>query len=75
MKASEERRHEYMVGMIHDMEVRAEGVEQGIEQGIEQNRIASIKNVMDSLAVEASRAMDILQIPEQDRQRYLAMLL
>ena len=29
VKASEERRHEYMVGMIHDMEVRAEGVEQG----------------------------------------------
>ena len=33
VKASEERRHEYMVTMVRDMEIRQEGIEQGVEQG------------------------------------------
>ena len=33
VKTSEQRRHEYMVMMIHDMEVREEGRKEGIKEG------------------------------------------
>ena len=39
VKASEERRHEYMVMMIHDMEVREEGREEGRKEGREEGKI------------------------------------
>ena len=74
VKASEERRHEYMVTMIRDMEIREEGVEQGIAQGVERERLESIKNVMKSLGVDAGEAMRILGIPDSDRKYYLDML-
>ena len=82
VKASEERRHEYMVGWIHDMEVREEGREAGREEGreagreegAEKQRLQSIASVMDSLGVGPEDAMGILKVPEADRGRYLEML-
>ena len=74
VKASEERRHEYMVGKIHDMEMRAEGFEEGMGLGIEEGVFRSIRNVMDSLGCGADRAMDVLQVPAPERDRYVELL-
>ena len=70
VKSSEERRHEYMVMMIHDMEMK----EEGREEGIDQNRVESIKNVMEGLKYTAQQAMDLLKIPVADQSKYLAKL-
>ena len=40
VKTSEQRRHEYMVMMIHDMEVREEGREEGRKAG--EERLAAL---------------------------------
>ena len=70
VKSSEERRHEYMVMMIHDMEMK----EEGRAEGIDQNRVESIKNIMDGLKYTAQQAMDLLKIPAADQDKYLAKL-
>ena len=70
VKSSEERRHEYMVMMIHDMEMK----EEGRAEGIDQNRVESIKNIMDGLKYTAQQAMDLLKIPAADQEKYLAKL-
>ena len=51
------------------------GEEKGIEQGIEQGVLSSIKNLMDSMKISASDAMDYLKIPEEQRDKYLKKLL
>ena len=38
VKASEERRREYMIFNMHDNEVRAEGRAEGLEEGLEKGR-------------------------------------
>lgn len=70
VKASEERRHEYMIARIHEMEIR----EEGREEGIEQTRVDNIKNLMKALKFTAREAMDALLIPEADQEKYLAKL-
>ena len=70
VKASEERRHEYMVMMIREMEAR----EEAREEGIDQTRIESIKSIMKTLKLTVEQAMDALQIPKDDRAKYMARL-
>jgi predicted transposase/invertase (TIGR01784 family) len=78
VKSSEERRHEYMVMMIREMEAkeegRAEGRAEGRSEGIDQNRVESIKNIMDGLKYSAQQAMDLLKIPAAEQDKYLAKL-
>ena len=59
-----------MVMMIHDMEMK----EEGRAEGIDQNRVESIKNIMKKLKYTARQAMDLLEIPAADREKYLAKL-
>ena len=47
------------------------GEEKGIEQGIEQGVLSSIKNLMDSMKISASEAMDYLKIPEEQQAKYM----
>ena len=70
VKASEERRHEYMVMMIREMEAR----EEAREEGIDQNRVDSIKNIMETLKLTAQQAMDALKIPKGEQGKYMARL-
>ena len=74
VKSSEERRHEYMVTAIRDMEIREEGRMEGRMEGREENRLESIRSVMESLDVEALKAMEILRIPQSDWQSYAEQL-
>ena len=55
-------------------ETRNEGIAKGREQGMEQERIANIRNLMDSLKMTAQQAMDALKIPTADQSKYVAKL-
>ena len=51
-------------------EGRAEGRAEGVDEGILQ----SIRSLMESAQWTPQKAMDMLKIPETDRDRYSAML-
>lgn len=59
-----------------------QGIEQGKEQGIEigtergrkQERIQSLFALMSALHLSPKQAMDILQIPESEREYYMERL-
>ena len=57
-------------------EVENRGIEkgraEGREQGREQNLIENIRAVMDSLNVSIEKAMEILKVPSDKQQFYLA---
>ena len=59
-------------------EVRREGIEQGIEQGERNGRfkeqLSSIRNMMKKLGITAEKAMDVLDIPADKRDIYVAQL-
>ena len=44
------------------------------EEGREEEKISSIRNLMESLALTAKQAMDILKFTPAEQQRYLKML-
>lgn len=53
----------------------SEGVERkGIEKGIEKGIAESICNIMDSLKMTMEQAMDVLKVPEGERQKYMDLL-
>ena len=53
------------------LEVRAaEAMEKGLAQGLENGLKASISNVMTNMGVSMERAMDVLQIPPDERAKY-----
>ncbi len=66
VKRNEERRLEYMRLTFRDNEM--------IAKGREEEKVASIKNLMDSLKLTAQQAMDALKISAADQQRYLSLL-
>ena len=55
-------------------EGKLEGKAEGIVEGINQNRVDSIKNLMKTLKLTASQAMNALLIPEAEQAKYLAEL-
>ena len=70
VKSSEERRHEYMVMKIHEMEIRNEGK----AEGVDETRLENIKSIMNNLKLTPQQAMDALSIPPADQARYKTML-
>ena len=46
------------------------GIRQGIQQGAEKTILADIKKLMKNLKLTADQAMAILEIPEEQQQRY-----
>lgn len=45
-----------------------EGFEEGFREGYRQSQIASLKAVMESLDIDFTKAADILEIPEAERE-------
>ena len=70
VKSSLERRHEYMVMKIHEMEIRNEGK----AEGVDETRLENIKSIMNNLKLTPQQAMDALSIPPADQARYKTML-
>ena len=55
-------------------EAQAEGRAQGMAQGMAQGVLNSLRAVMTSLSYTAEQAMDVLNIPANERQKYLSQL-
>ena len=56
------------------LEGQAEGFSQGHESGVEEERIASIRNLMESTGWPAEKAMEVLKVPAEEREKYLKMI-
>ena len=54
--------------------LEARGVEKGIERGIEKGTILSLKRLMTNLKLTLEQALDALEISEQDKSQYRAMI-
>lgn len=55
-------------------EGRKEGREEGRKEGTEIAILNSIKNLMETLDISAEKAMDLVKIPAEEREKYLAKL-
>ena len=82
IKRENEERVSYMTFAMKMMEERKEGFREGERQGF-TNGLAegkaegvafSISNMMKSLGVSVEKAMDILQIPADERTKYAALV-
>ena len=51
-----------------------QGLEQGIEKGEERERIANIRNLMDSFHMTAEQVMTGMKIPVSEQRKYMSML-
>ena len=51
-----------------------QGIEQGFEQGVMQASLQNIKNLMENMNLSATQAMDVLQIPASEREKYTNLL-
>ena len=51
-----------------------QGLKQGIQQGVMQASLQNIKNLMENMNLSASQAMDALQIPAMEREKYTNLL-
>ena len=59
VKASEERRHEYMVMMIREMEAREEAREEGREEGRQEGAMAERERVALNMLRESGPAISV----------------
>ena len=53
---------------------RQEGLSQGLSQGILETTLTSICNVMKSMNFSVEKAMEVLQIPVEERAKYAALV-
>ena len=53
---------------------KAEGKAEGKIEGKTESLVESVKNIMDSLSMSETQAMDALKVPEEDRKVILAVL-
>ena len=80
VKASEERRLEYMLLVTRDNEMRAEGREEGRKEGLkeglkegrEETMISNIKNMMRNLGWSLQNVLDALGITDPEERTRLA---
>ena len=70
VKSNQKVRLEYMTYQMALLESKLEGEERGREKTLIEN----LKAIMDSLQVTAEKAMDILKIPQDKRNRLLSLL-
>ena len=51
-----------------------QGIKQGIKQGEETGTLSSIRNLMNSMEIPAEKAMELLNIPGDEQQKYMDRL-
>ena len=74
IKEHKETRLEYMTLMMELKEQRNEGREEGREEGIAHATLASLRSLMKKLHLSAAEAMDTLEIPAAEREKYASQL-
>ena len=55
-------------------EGRKEGRKEGREEGIDEANISNIRKIMSKMKLSAAKAMDFMDIPENDQKRYAPLL-
>ena len=50
------------------------GLERGLERGIETTTLNAIRNLMETLKLTAEQAMEALQVPKEEKAKYVGML-
>ena len=85
-RSHEKWRREYMTLQERDELMREEGRKEGREEGRKEGReegrkegteIANlyiIKNLMETLEISAEKAIDLVKIPAEEREKYLAKM-
>ncbi len=78
IKQENEKRVSYMTFAMKMMEERKAGFKEGERQGIAKGRTeslaSSIRNMMKNMGVSLEKAMDVLQIPADERTKYAALV-
>ena len=70
IKEENEERVSYMTFAMKMMEERKEGFKEGKAEGL----ASSIRNMMKNMGVSLEKAMDVLQIPMDERAKYAALV-
>ena len=55
---------------LHENNIRAEEREEGREEGTIKTRVEDIKKIMRSLNVSVNKAMDVLELSDEERIEY-----
>ncbi len=74
IKQEKEERVSYMTFAMKMMEERKEGFREGELHGLSKGLALSIGNVMKNMNVSLEKAMDVLQIPTDERAKYAALI-
>ena len=69
LKYQEEKKNMYLAGYDEEKILK-----EAIKEGIEQSRLENIKNVMEGFNYTAQQAMDLLDIPVDERDKLIAKL-
>ena len=51
-----------------------QGRQIGIQQGIQQALLDSLRNLMETMHLAADKAMEVLKIPNEEREKYIRLL-
>ncbi len=54
--------------------VMEKGLAEGRAEGMADGILASIKNLVKNMGVSVEQAMSVLEIPEDERQKYMDLL-
>ena len=52
----------------------AQGIEVGLKQGMEQAKIQSVRNMINKLNITVKQAMNILEIPVDEQDKYMKLI-
>ena len=55
-------------------EAREDGIKAGLSRGVLETTISAIRSMMKNMGLSMEKAMDVLQIPDDERAKY-AMLI
>ena len=74
VKASEKVGVLYMQKWEEEIIMKQEAEKEGFERGMEQGRLEDVKKMMKNLKITAEKAMESLEIPKSDYDKYLSRL-
>ena len=69
LKTDERKEADYMTFQMLMDEEREEGFTEGMEKGLQ----TAIRNMMKNLNCSKQKAMELLEIPQGEREKYMAM--
>ena len=74
IKMTEEMEEEVLGMCDYSVGVYERGLAQGIAQGVESNLLENIKSVMKNLSISLERALEILNVPQSEYEKYKKLI-